>query len=28
VQSGTLTVDGDDLVVTAELHDVALADLM
>jgi len=28
VRSGTLTVDGDDLVVTAELHDVVLADLM
>ena len=28
VQSGTLTVDGDDLVVTAELHNVILADLM
>ena len=28
VQSGTLTVDGADLVITAELHDVAVADLM
>ena len=28
VQSGTLTVDGNDLLITAELHDVALADLM
>jgi hypothetical protein len=28
VQSGTLTVDSGDMVVSAELHDVALADLM
>lgn len=28
VQSGTLRVDGEDLVVTAELHDVVIADLM